>query len=151
MYVCACICIAFSKLKCFFVRKKPISISPLPNESFIPLPPLKFSNTPISTPFLLCISNPLPPTLPIDYIITLLPSSPFPSSYFCPTKIVKFLNLRLSTIKIHVQCGTCLYMCVTFLSSAELVKKWVLSTLNASSVLKSLKYGCSKHVKCGTC
>ena len=70
------------------LRKKPnINIpSPPPKRGFhTPTPPLKFSNRHTSTPFMYFNSPPL--TLPIDYIITLLPFSPLSLVvFFAPLK-----------------------------------------------------------------
>ena len=123
------------------LRKKPnINIpSPLPNEGFIPLPPLKiFKQTHLHPIYVFQLPPPYatyrlhynpPPLFP-----------PFPRRIFCPTKKVNFWIL--DTLKIHVQCGTYLYMGVRCLSSAELVSKWVLSALKLSSMLNSLQYVC---------
>ena len=123
------------------LEKNPISISPppLPNEGFIPLPPLKiFKQTHLHPIYVFQLPPPYatyrlhynpPPLFP-----------PFPRRIFCPTKKVNFWIL--DTLKIHVQCGTYLYMGVRCLSSAELVSKWVLSALKLSSMLNSLQYVC---------
>ena len=124
------------------LRKKPnINIpSPPPKRGFhTPTPPLKiFKQTHLHPIYVFQLPPPYatyrlhynpPPLFP-----------PFPRRIFCPTKKVNFWIL--DTLKIHVQCGTYLYMGVRCLSSAELVSKWVLSALKLSSMLNSLQYVC---------